>query len=49
MSCTLAGALLGDAAIPAQWQANLVTSRKGRDYVLSLAERLSGQAAEERP
>jgi poly(ADP-ribose) glycohydrolase ARH3 len=44
MSCTLAGALLGDDAIPAQWQANLVVGRKGRDYVLSLAERLGGQA-----
>ncbi len=40
MSCTLAGALLGEAAIPARWQANLVNGRKGRDYVLSLAERL---------
>jgi poly(ADP-ribose) glycohydrolase ARH3 len=40
MSCTLAGALLGDDAIPAQWQANLVDGRKGRNYVLSLAERL---------
>jgi ADP-ribosylglycohydrolase len=45
MSCTLAGALLGDDAIPAQWQANLADGRKGRDYVLSLAERLDGQAA----
>jgi poly(ADP-ribose) glycohydrolase ARH3 len=44
MSCTLAGALLGDDAIPAQWQSNLVAGRKGRDYVLSLAERLGGQA-----
>jgi poly(ADP-ribose) glycohydrolase ARH3 len=45
MSCTLAGALLGDDAIPAQWRANLVPGRKGRDYVLSLAERLTGDDA----
>lgn len=43
MSCTLAGALLGDGAIPSLWQTNLVAGRKGRDYVLSLAERLDGR------
>jgi len=49
MSCTLAGALLGDDAIPAQWQANLVAGRKGRDYVLTLAERLGGQTGTRLP
>jgi poly(ADP-ribose) glycohydrolase ARH3 len=40
LSGALAGALLGVEAIPGQWLANLENGRKGRDYVLSLADGL---------